>query len=159
MKNKANIGIILLLLVMLSCTASALSLDVLDKNMNANQIFQPGSSVIFKADADNSTDNLMLIIIKQEIPIETISMKLLSDSPRQFAYEYIVPQDFDGDYYAKVISKGQTADAEFFVGSELNGEIMARQDIPKAKGMHVLQDVGVLVKFVLEKMLWIKTSF
>jgi hypothetical protein len=114
--------------------ATAVSLEIFDKNMQEKQIFAPGSSIVFKADTAEDADSAMLIIKQSDNPIETFRMKLLSESPKQFAYLYQIPANItQGDYVAKVISKGETAEEEFYIGIEVKGQLMDEKQVEFAK--------------------------
>jgi len=150
----------IVVMIFLISSVSALNLETLDENMNEKQIFSPGSSVLFKAGAAEDADTATLIILYQNNPIDTLRMKLLSEIPKQFAYRYEIPQNSSqGDYVAKVISKGETAQEEFYVGIEVKSQLISKDEISKVKNISFLKNLWKIIKIILEKLLWIRTSY
>jgi hypothetical protein len=116
--------------IILAGAAYGLELSTLNIDMQHELIFCPGEPIIFKAYAEQEADSAVLIIVKDKSPVETIRMQLLSDFPRQFAY--ILDNELEqGDYAAKVLSNGETAEAEFYIGYEIESQLMARDEIRK----------------------------
>ena len=144
--KKGLIWIIALILIVSS--AHALELQILDINMQEEQIFSPGEPIVFKAYSEEDADTAMLIIIQKDNPILTKRMKLFSEFPKMFGYLYETPEDFEqGDYVAKVISKGESDEKEFYIGIEIHTELMKREEIQNKDGF-------------FEKLLnWIKSLF
>jgi hypothetical protein len=149
----------LTLLVLLAGSVFAANIEVLNENMEEKQIFAPGAPIVFKADSDDA-DNVNLVILHNGIPVITQRMKMVSGSAGEFAYQFNMPADFEqGDYVAKIISKGQTAEEEFFVGYEIKGQLMRKSQIDDIKKAGLLRYIIALVKFMLRKIIWIKIGF
>ena len=126
--------ILALAMVFAAASASAISIDTFDKNLEQKLIFSPGSEAIFKVDASNDTETATLIILSGTTIVATERMKLLSEEPKQFAYLYEIPANAtQGPYRAKVIAKGASAEKEFYIGYELKGQLLSKDDVEKIK--------------------------
>jgi hypothetical protein len=121
-------------LLLAASAVSAITIDTFDKNLEQKLIFSPGSEAIFKVDASNDTETATLIILSGTTIVATERMKLLSEEPKQFAYLYEIPANAtQGPYRAKVIAKGASAEKEFYIGYELEGQLLSKDDVEKIK--------------------------
>ncbi len=132
MKTCFVIALAVLLLALPVC--AELKLETFSKDMSEKLIFSPGSEIIFKADSTDDVETINLIIIQGSKIVSTQRMQLLSESPKQFALLYKIPKNAtEGDYRAKIISQGSSAETEFYVGTELKGQLMGKDDVEKLK--------------------------
>jgi len=132
MKTYFAVALAVLLFAIPVC--AELKLETFSKDMNEKMIFSPGSEVIFKADAQNDVESINLVIMQNGNIVSTQRMQILSESPKQFALLYKIPANAtEGDYKAKVIAKGTSAETEFYVGTELKGQLLGNEDVDKIK--------------------------
>jgi hypothetical protein len=123
-----------LALVLIVNTVSALDLEIFNSNLQEKSIFSPGSEVIFKTDADEDVETVTLVVMRGSDIVLTERMKILSEEENQFAYLYKIPaNEQHGDYKAKVMAKGETAEEEFYIGIEVKGQLMSSKDIARIK--------------------------